>query len=415
MLQRRFVANGLHDCYGIRIKADAVSLLLQVDPAPTQNGVVESDSESSLEECTIVPRETTEVNINRSTRFSLIHEDKSKINPKKNMFTAELHSIVNGSIISSTVGVKATKPVTFTTIFCPTVRGRHFLHIKMNGSPVRGSPYPIYVKLNPTSLGEVVRELKGYEYPYAAAVTTKSTHLVVSECRKCMISITDLVTGRKIKMFGNNGKSQLKIPNGIAIDQNGFMFITDSGNHQILKFSPEGTHMTSIGTKGEKTGQFQFPYGAKLSPSNDLYVCDHNNFRIQVFTPDLKYSYAVSTSSPYDVTFDRKGKMYTTDRKHHIIRVYENYKCTKEIGTQGSRGGELLEPRGICIDRLGFVYVVEEANCRVSVFNTAGKFITCFGGEGHQLGEFDSPQGIAIDDDGFLYVCDMLNNRIQVF
>ena len=368
-----------------------------------------------MEECTIIPSDTTMVNINRSTRFSLTYEEKSKINPKKSTFSAELQSLVNGSVLSSTVGVKATKPVTFTTIFCPTVRGRHSLHIKINSNPIKGSPFAIFVKENPASLGEVVRELKGYEYPYAAAVTASSKHLVVSECRKCEISITELSTGKKFKTFGNNGKNQLKIPNGIAINQDGFVFIVDSGNHQILKFSSEGSHISSTGTKGEKLSEFQFPYGIAFSPSHDLYICDHNNFRIQVFTTDLKCSHAIPTSCPYDIAFDREGKMYITDRKNHVIRVFQNYRKIKDIGTQGSKGGELLEPRGICIDRQGFIYVVEETNCRVSVFETSGKFVTCFGGEGNQPGEFDSPQGIAIDDDGFLYVCDMLNNRVQVF
>ena len=375
----------------------------------------EDDSEPSLEECTIIHSKTAMVNINRSTRFSLTYEEKSKINPKKNTFGAELQSLVNGSVLSSTVGVKATKPVTFKTIFCPTVRGRHLLHIKINNGPIKGSPFPIFVKENPTSLGKVVRELQGYEYPYATAVTASSKHLVVSECRKCEVSVTDLSTGKKIKSFGSNSKSQLKIPNGIAVDRDGFLFIADSGNHQILKFTSEGAHVSSMGTKGEKLSEFHFPYGVTFSPKNDLYVCDHNNTRIQVFTTDLKCSHAIPTSCPYDVAFDEEGKMYVTDRKNHVIRVYQHCKKIKEIGAQGSRGGELLEPRGICIDRQGFIYVVEEINCRVSVFDTTGKFISCFGGEGNQPGEFDSPQGIAIDDDGFVYVCDMLNNRVQVF
>ena len=62
-----------------------------------------------------------------------------------------------------------------------------------------------------------------------------------------------------------------------------------------------------------------------------------------------------------------------------------------------------------------YVYVVDYANHRVSVFYTSGEFITPFGRRGSGEGNLNYPHGVTIDQDGFLYVCDSENNCIKVF
>ena len=59
--------------------------------------------------------------------------------------------------------------------------------------------------------------------------------------------------------------------------------------------------------------------------------------------------------------------------------------------------------------------VTEVRNHRVSMFQTNGQFVKCFGRKGSGLGQLDKPRGIAMDFNKMLYVCDCGNNRIQIF
>ena len=61
------------------------------------------------------------------------------------------------------------------------------------------------------------------------------------------------------------------------------------------------------------------------------------------------------------------------------------------------------------------VYVCEWGNNRVSVFDTKGTYLHCFGKGGSGKGEFDRPFGITGDINGNLYVSDTSNNRLAIF
>ena len=58
------------------------------------------------------------------------------------------------------------------------------------------------------------------------------------------------------------------------------------------------------------------------------------------------------------------------------------------------------------------VYVIEEGNCRISMFNTDGSFIDCFRSA---EGEFNGPSCIAVNDSDNLFISDTNNDRIIVF
>ena len=61
------------------------------------------------------------------------------------------------------------------------------------------------------------------------------------------------------------------------------------------------------------------------------------------------------------------------------------------------------------------VYVSEWGNHCVSVFDTKGTFLYCFGKRGSGEGEFQSPCGISTDTFGNLYVSDFGNHRLVVY
>ena len=67
--------------------------------------------------------------------------------------------------------------------------------------------------------------------------------------------------------------------------------------------------------------------------------------------------------------------LYVADKDADTIKKYDlNGKLLSEIGKTGNAEGELLSPSALAVDQKGNVYVAEEGNYRISIFNKEGKF-----------------------------------------
>jgi len=76
------------------------------------------------------------------------------------------------------------------------------------------------------------------------------------------------------------------MPAGMALDSRGNLYILDTGNHRVQKFSPEGRYLASFGRQGQGPGDFSYPDSIDIDGEDMVWVSDPNNQRIQVLTPD---------------------------------------------------------------------------------------------------------------------------------
>ena len=119
---------------------------------------------------------------------------------------------------------------------------------------------------------------------------------------------------------------------------------------------------------------------------------------------------------PVALAFDSKNRVFLTDEQNHRISIYDDSgKFLEKWGTAGSAEGELNGPAGIALDKEDNVYVVDQHNHRVQKFTSDGKYLLGWGKLGSAPGEFDTPWGLAIDSKGDVYVADWRNDRIQKF
>jgi len=231
------------------------------------------------------------------------------------------------------------------------------------------------------------------------------------------------------------GSGWAELEGNPAIDAAGRIYVPDTGNNRIQIFSSNGVYSATFGSGGNGNYQFECPTGVAISPVNgDLYVTDHCNQRVQVFSSSRVYKATLGVrdetgtdnqhfNAPWDVGLDASGNIYVADSENHRVQKCAlsggNYTCTTfagETGVSGDDFSHLAHPLGVAVDSAGRVYVTDEGNSRVQVFDSTGAYLTTIGGAwGMNTGQMISPSGIALDRAGNVYVTDRDNHRVQKF
>jgi sugar lactone lactonase YvrE len=171
------------------------------------------------------------------------------------------------------------------------------------------------------------------------------------------------------------GKGQFDAPHGIAADDKGNIFVADTNNGRIEKFSPSGVYTTSLGIKGTGYGQLGEPNGIAIDRAGNIYVADASNHRVQKLAPDGT------------LIDEWKGP---------------------DPGFYG--------PRRIAIGPDDSIYVVDQGRTRIVKFSPDGRVLTTWGTKGNGDGQFDDHTSVAVDPTtNKVYVADPRNQRIQLF
>ena len=172
------------------------------------------------------------------------------------------------------------------------------------------------------------------------------------------------------------GERKLNQPNDIAIAANGDIFVVQGhtpgltrGDARVLKFDRTGKFLKSWGGKGKGPGQFDVAHGIAIDAKGLLWVMDRENQRIQVFDPEG--------------TFVREMK-------------YAGLPCSVDIGRE-------------------YVYMVNGFAGQVVRMDLNGKVLAAMGKPGTALGEFGEAHFLAVSPKDELYVADSVNGALVKF
>jgi DNA-binding beta-propeller fold protein YncE len=224
-----------------------------------------------------------------------------------------------------------------------------------------------------------------FNEPWGVAVD-QNGHIYVADTWNGRIQVFDS-TGAFLRKWGffntTNGELgdaySLFGPRGLAIDQNGNLLVADTGNKRIIRFTPEGELVQQIGGGGVIGGRFEEPVGVAVSPDDgSIFVADTWNRRIQKLSPELAY--------------------------------------ISEMAVPGWENRDIFMKPYVAVAANGDVYATDPQYFRVFVYNAEGELKSNFGNFGVEPNRFGLPNGIAIDPtNNLVLVADANNNRVMAF
>jgi len=189
--------------------------------------------------------------------------------------------------------------------------------------------------------------------------------------------------GRSVQSFGGG---MFIWPHGLYVDADGNVWATDAisagrtpeggtRGHQVIKFSPEGEVLMTLGKPGV--------------PGNDDY----------------------SFNAPSDVIVGDNGDIFVTDghgndTNNRVMKYSSDGAFIKSWGQTGYGPGEFRELHAIAMDSRGRLFIADRWNNRVQLFDQDGNFLAIWT-------QFGRPSGVTFDDQDRIYVADSESDNVQ--
>jgi uncharacterized protein (TIGR03437 family) len=213
--------------------------------------------------------------------------------------------------------------------------------------------------------------------------------------------------------------AQLAYPAGLAVDQQGSLYIADSQNHLVRKIA-KGVISTFA--------QVVTPTGLAIDGLGSLYVADPNAGTITQIP--LAGPQTVLTVLAWDLTVGRDGYLYAVNGST-MFRVSFIGPSTVLAGggdpAYGDNGpatlARLNHPSGLAVDSGGNLYIADRDNNRIRRVSSNGTITTMAGtgvagntGDGGLAtqAQLESPVSVSVDVYGNLYIADQGNQRVRM-
>ena len=351
-------------------------------------------------------RETTEVS--KTTEVSLTTKlTNNKTTRRIVAVVSKLKSLRDGSVVKCTVDQSG--PGQYNIKYSPTVRGRHELTVSVDGQQVESSPFSISVSISPTQLGKPVKVWTGISDPYGITVNSEG-EIIICEWHGDIIKLDK--EGKK-HVIVEHSTTTLSWLSDVAVDKEDNIYCTDVFSTKVLRCDKNGRNVRVY-----KVQQINGPGHRGVAVVGDeVMLCKiGSRGTIMIYNRKLHYMRRIvqeDLGQFYNLTSDNHGNLYVTDYHKSMIRVLSNDGVLlHSFGCDSN--GRLNKPHGICVSGQ-YVYVSNYCGHNVSVFTTAGHYVTSFGQEGKDEGEFKYPCGICVDMQNFVYVCDSHISRTQCF
>ena len=211
------------------------------------------------------------------------------------------------------------------------------------------------------------------------ATASPATSTTVAPASGVLEELLELSAGfEQVAVWGRDpGGVRFEAPNGLTIDGDGNVYVTEFQGGHLRKFSPDGELLFEAAGSGAEPGMLANPIGVAVDAEGAIYVSESGVSRVS--------------------RFDADGTFLAT------------------FGSSGSDPGQFRSAMGIAVSAAFEVFVADFGNHRVQVFDREGAFLRSWGGLGAEPGQLNNPIGLQLGPQGNVWVVDSGNERVQVF
>lgn len=298
------------------------------------------------------------------------------------------------------------------------------------------------------------------DYPFHVAFDSKGNMFAI-EYTGSRLNVLD-TRGKFIKLGGDGTwnfrveegpvkDAQFKGLHNIIVDDDDKIYFTDTFNNRCRMYDHKtGMISTYIGSgkkgfngDGKKARETDFNelYSVAFSPDKTkIAIADLKNQRVRVMDRKTGIITTVAGTGkrgtpkdgadalksplvdPRAVSYDNEGNIYVVERGGHALRLIKDgkiYTLVNKAGKKGRKLGNGLEaqlagPKYVAVDKSGKVWIADDENDRICVYNPETKQLSAVIGKDSPLSNWETKRthGLFLHKDGSIYIMDSKNNRV---
>ncbi len=234
--------------------------------------------------------------------------------------------------------------------------------------------------------------------------------------------------GSELSRFGSKsgkGPSVTKDSDGFAASKKLGFYASDTPNHRLQRFSVDGKWLANFAESQGlfdgrgKEGRVKSPRGVAINDEGTVYVADAGNRRVDAFSPDGAFLFAIGPEvgsyelkEPWALAWDPEGFLYIADKGlGRVLKVSPSGALSLSVGGEGDGVGQFRSPVSVAFDGKHYLYVLDKELRRVSVYTREGRWLTDLLSGGDDERELDEPSSLAVLGSKLL-IADPGKNRI---
>lgn len=155
-----------------------------------------------------------------------------------------------------------------------------------------------------------------------------------------------LTLGKKGMAGDDSSRDLFNRPNAVAFGPTGDVYVSDGyENHRIVQFTADGTFVRIIGgTQGKTAGQMNVVHGVAIDPQGRVIVNDSDNQRLTIFDKDGKFVKTIAVPCRGGVMAGADGAIYVSDVNAGAVVILRNDQIVDFIKVEGRPHGLALDP-----------------------------------------------------------------------
>jgi DNA-binding beta-propeller fold protein YncE len=192
----------------------------------------------------------------------------------------------------------------------------------------------------------------------------------------------------------------LSSPQSVAVDNLGNIYIADTGNNAIRKWTAATQTMSTLVSSG-----LNFPDGLAVDAAGNVYIGDSNNGKVKKWSADTQtVSILVNGVAASGLAVDPAGNVFIADWGSKTIKKWSA--ATQTVSTLVSSG--LSFPSGVAVDSAGDIYIADRGNDTLKKWTVSTQTLSTLASAG-----LNSPYNVALDGAGNVYIASSGGNSVK--